>query len=82
MISRCAHIGAWFRQHRVSHTNSHDFNDELGNGESFKKTCDWTDILLEWKLYVSKQFGEHPQSSFRSELELTIVGLRRQGSGR
>jgi hypothetical protein len=49
------------RKYRVSTTHSHDYNDELGNGESFVKTYDWQAILPEWESYVTKQFGEHLQ---------------------
>ncbi|KAG1720699.1 hypothetical protein EDB19DRAFT_1835836 [Suillus lakei] len=38
--------------------DSHDYNDEFGNGESFSKTCDWQVILLEWESCVSKKFNK------------------------
>ncbi|KAG1882116.1 hypothetical protein F4604DRAFT_1678550 [Suillus subluteus] len=46
------------RKCRVSTTDSHDYNEEFGNGESFIKTCDWEVILPEWDGYVAKQFDE------------------------
>ncbi|KAG1841157.1 hypothetical protein C8R48DRAFT_781460 [Suillus tomentosus] len=51
-------LSAWKSEEGKLMISSHDFNDELGNGESFEKTCDWMDILPEWKLYVSKQFDK------------------------
>ncbi|KAG2047806.1 hypothetical protein BDR06DRAFT_1013542 [Suillus hirtellus] len=51
-------LSAWKSEEGKSMISSHDFNDELGNGESFEKTCDWMDILPEWKLYMSKQFDK------------------------
>ncbi|KAG2048897.1 hypothetical protein BDR06DRAFT_1012549 [Suillus hirtellus] len=49
---------AWKSEEGKLMISSHDFNNELGNGESFEKTCDWMDILPEWKLYMSKQFDK------------------------
>ncbi|KAG1839431.1 hypothetical protein F4604DRAFT_1691278 [Suillus subluteus] len=46
------------RECRVSTTDSHDYNEEFGNGESFIKTCDWEVILPEWDGYVAKQFED------------------------
>ncbi|KAG1849003.1 hypothetical protein F4604DRAFT_1687540 [Suillus subluteus] len=46
------------RECRVSTMDSHDYNEEFGNGESFIKTCDWEVILPEWDGYVAKQFND------------------------
>lgn len=53
---------AWWRYSQIVLTNSHDYNEEIGNGGSFERTHDWKDIMPEWKSYVSKEFGEHKHS--------------------
>ncbi|KAG2743339.1 hypothetical protein P692DRAFT_20681146, partial [Suillus brevipes Sb2] len=54
-------MSAWKNEEGKLMVSSHDYNDELGNGESFVKTYDWQAILPEWESYVTKQFGEHLQ---------------------
>ncbi|KAG1767941.1 hypothetical protein EDD22DRAFT_844276 [Suillus occidentalis] len=36
--------------------SSHNYNDEVGKGESFSQTSDWQMILLKWEAYARRQF--------------------------
>ncbi|KAG1778651.1 hypothetical protein EV702DRAFT_1196164 [Suillus placidus] len=49
-------MSVWKNEEGKLMVSSHDYNDELRNGESFMKTCDWQTILPEWEGYVTKQF--------------------------
>ncbi|KAG1884388.1 hypothetical protein F4604DRAFT_1677023 [Suillus subluteus] len=51
-------LSAWKNEEGKLLVSSHDYNDKLGNGESFTKTCDWQVVLPEWETYVSKQFNK------------------------
>ncbi|KAG1823864.1 uncharacterized protein BJ212DRAFT_1296390 [Suillus subaureus] len=51
-------LSAWKNEEGKLLVSSHDYNDELGNGESFTKTCDWQVVLPEWETYVSKKFNK------------------------
>jgi hypothetical protein len=52
-----------FRRNAPLITDSHDYNDEIGKGESFSQTSDWQTMLPEWEAYARRQFGERPKFS-------------------
>ncbi|KAG1891929.1 uncharacterized protein F5891DRAFT_986423 [Suillus fuscotomentosus] len=55
-------LSAWKGKEEKLMVLSHDFNGEIGNGESFTDTHDWKDIVPEWKSYASKQFDKEVDS--------------------
>ncbi|KAG1768247.1 hypothetical protein EV702DRAFT_1203331 [Suillus placidus] len=87
---------AWKNEEGKLMVSSHDYNDELSNGESFIKTCDWQAILPEWEGYVTKQFDTEVEDELmvkkdmdsdtrkavvRGLLELALSGLQRKDQG-
>ncbi|KAG1797828.1 uncharacterized protein HD556DRAFT_1440788 [Suillus plorans] len=56
-------LSAWKGEEGKLMVSSHDFNREIGNGESsFTDTHNWKDIVPEWKSYASKQFDKEVDS--------------------
>ncbi|KAG2748120.1 hypothetical protein P692DRAFT_20735432, partial [Suillus brevipes Sb2] len=49
---------AWKNEKGKLMVSSHDYNDEIGKGESFLQSSDWQTILPEWEDYAKKQFDD------------------------
>ncbi|KAG2337827.1 hypothetical protein BDR05DRAFT_1004702 [Suillus weaverae] len=49
-------LSAWKTEKGKLMVSSHNYNNEVGKGESFSKCSDWQTILLEWEAYARKQF--------------------------
>ncbi|KAG2743410.1 hypothetical protein P692DRAFT_20878599 [Suillus brevipes Sb2] len=51
-------LSAWKNEKGKLMVSSHDYNDEIGKGESFSQSSDWQTILPEWEDYAKKQFKD------------------------
>ncbi|KAG2744598.1 hypothetical protein P692DRAFT_20703094, partial [Suillus brevipes Sb2] len=56
-------LSAWKNEKGKLMVSSHNYNDEIGKGESFFQTLDWQTILPEWEAYTRRQIGEWPKFS-------------------
>ncbi|KAG2742514.1 hypothetical protein P692DRAFT_20879206 [Suillus brevipes Sb2] len=49
-------LSAWKNEKGKLMVSSHNYNDEIGKGESFSQTSDWQTILPKWEAYARRQF--------------------------